>query len=468
MVISSAPRADSSACSGSLPWRVRQGRSITADTVTRVQRAGAVALLAVVLAMASLVQGPGWNQNAHLGLVRALSHGTAIVDDYRAGTGDLAEHDGHYYSAKAPGVALLAVGPYTALDRSGALDAVVRVTGIPREDADLWALAVIVCALAAALALVLVARLGDEVASGYGVVAAVTFGLATLFLPFSTLLFAHVPAAALGFAAFAILWLRQGQRAALAAGALAGAAVTVEYPLALAALGLGLYALAGSDALRRGLAYAAGVVVGVCPLLIYNWAAFGSPLHFPYEDALPIAGNPSNERGFFGISWPSPETAAGLLFDERGLVVITPVVLCGIAALLPMARRGHRREAILIGGLALAFLVYNAGYDVPFGGDSPGPRFLVAVLPFLAVPLALSYELWPRVTLGLAAVSAVYAVGVTLTGPLQAFGWEWVGDVPGTATAIEAARFLPLVAAAATLAFVATRSRASRETRGAP
>jgi hypothetical protein len=433
-----------------------------------VQRAGVLALVAVTLAMASLVQGPGWNQNAHLGLVRALSHGTAIVDDYREGTGDLAAHDGHYYSAKAPGAALLAVGPYFVLDRSGALAGIARVTGIPREDADLWALAVLVCAVLAAITLVLVMRLGDEIAPGRGVAAAVTLGLATLLLPFSTLLFAHVPAAALAFSAFAVLWLRSGRWSAFAAGVLAGAAVTVEYPLALAAFGLGLYALAGSDALRRTVAYAGGVVAGVCPLLVYNWRVFGSPLHFPYEDALPIAGNPSNERGFFGISWPSPETAARLLFDERGLVVITPVVVCGIAALVPLALGGHRREAILIGGLALAFLVYNAGYDVPFGGDSPGPRFLIAILPFLAVPLALSYELWPRVTTALAAVSAVYAVGVTLTGPLQAFGWEWVGDLPGTATVIEAARFLPLVAVAASLALVATRSRASRGTRATP
>ena len=94
-----------------------------------------------------------------------------------------------------------------------------------------------------------------------------------------------------------------------------------------------------------------------------------------------------------------------------------PVVLCGVAALVPLSR-SHRHEALLIGGLGLAFLVYNAGYDVPFGGDSPGPRFLIATLPFLAVPLALSYARWPWVTMSLALPSAVYAVGVTLTGPV--------------------------------------------------
>jgi hypothetical protein len=422
-----------------------------------LQRAGAVALVAVALAMAGLVQGPGWNQNAHLALVKALSHGTPEIDHTRAGTGDLALSGGRYYSAKAPGVALLAVGPYFLLDRSGALDAVVSVTGIPREDADLWALAVIVCALAAALTLVLVARLGDEIEKGYGVAAAVTLGLATLFLPFSTLLFDHVPAAALAFAAFAILWLRGGPWSALAAGVLAGAAITVEYPLALAAVGLGLYALTAHERVRRGLTYAGGVAIGVTPLLLYNTWAFGSPLHFPYEDALPIAGLPSNERGFFGIAWPSIETAGRLLFGERGLIVITPVLLCALAALVPLYRRGWRAEAVLIGGLSLAFLVYNAGYDAAFGGDSPGPRFLVAILPFLAVPLSLSYALWPRVTVALALVSALYAVGVTVTGPLQAAGWEWLGELPGTATAPEVARFVPLVAVAVVLAWLAVR-----------
>jgi hypothetical protein len=420
-----------------------------------VQRAAPVlAILAVALASTSLVQGGGSNQGAHLALVRALSHGTPVIDRYRGETLDLARHDDHLYSAKAPGVALLAVGPYFALDRSGVLGELARRFGSSRYNADLWALTVVVCSLAALLTLVLVSRLGDVVAPGNGVLAAVTLGMATLFLPFSTLLFAHVPAAALAFAAFAILWRRRGSLATAAAGTLAGLAVTVEYPLGIAAVGLGFYAIARGEALRRGLTYGTGLAVGVSPLLVYNWWAFGSPLHFPYEDALPITGVAANEQGFFGISWPSLDTAAQLLLDERGLVVIMPVVLCGVAALVPLSR-SHRHEALLIGGLGLAFLVYNAGYDVPFGGDSPGPRFLIATLPFLGVPLALSYATWPWVTLSLALPSAVYAVGVTLTGPLgRRSGWDWITSASDTvhATTGEVALFLLLLTVAAALA----------------
>ena len=433
-----------------------------------MRHAGVLAILAVVLASASLVQGGGWNQNAHLALVRALAHGTAQVDEYRSGTGDLAQHDGRLYSAKAPGLALIAVGPYTILDRSGALAKAASVTGIERDDVDLWLISTLVCVIAFGLILVLVMRLGNDVARGYGALAAVTAGAGTLLLPFSTLVFAHVPAAALSFAAFATLWLRRGRVSAFAAGCLAGLAVTVEYPLAIAALGFGLYALALGDALWRGVAYGAGVVAGALPLFLYNAWVFGSPLHFPYEDALPIAGEGANDKGLFGISWPSIDTAAHLLFGSRGLVVISPVVLCGLAALLPLYRRGRRKEAVLIAGLALAFVAYNAGYDVPFGGDSPGPRFLIAVLPFLAVPLALSYSLWPLVTGVVATASVVYGVGVTVTGPLQASGWSWVSDGSG-ATKGELARFLLLVTAAVVLAVLSIpRTRRGAGTRAAP
>ncbi len=435
-----------------------------------MQRLGALALAAVVLAMASLVQGGGWNQNAHLALVRSLSHGTPIVDDTWEGTGDLAEHDGHLYSAKAPGVALLAVGPYFVLDRTGVLEGIADLTNTPRADVDLWFIAALVCALLAGVALVLVGRLGDLVAPGYGIAAAATLGLGTLLLPFATLVFAHVPAGALAFSAFAILWLRRGAVATVAAGVLAGLAVTVEYSLGIAVVALGLYAVCRGDLVRRGGAFAAGALAGVIPLFAYNWWAFDSPLHFPYEDARPIFGTNANDRGLFGISWPSPEVAVRLLFDERGLIVVTPVVLVAVAALVPMARRGFRAEAYVVGGLAFAFLVYNAGYDVPFGGDSPGPRFLVALLPFLAVPLAVAFERWTMLTIALAVVSAVYAVGVTATGPLQASGWEWIDDLPGTATTLELVRFVPLVVVGAALAVIATlrRSRASQGTPAAP
>src|SRR5213078_477139 len=117
------------------------------------------------------------------------------------------------------------------------------------------------------------------------------------------LFFAHLLSALLGFAAFAVLWReRDGPpRLALvaAAGLLAGLAVTTEYPLALAGVVLGLYAVARSRPVRRGLAYAGGVAVGVAPLLAYDWWAFGSPTHVSYGDAVGAHPGAAHPPAFF-------------------------------------------------------------------------------------------------------------------------------------------------------------------------
>ena len=65
-----------------------------------------------------------------------------------------------------------------------------------------------------------------------------------------------------------------------------------------------------------------------------------------------------------------------LLFSRIGLITVTPVVLAGARSRL-LWKRGRRREAALAGFISIAFVVYNSGYATPFGGGTPGPRFLI-------------------------------------------------------------------------------------------
>jgi len=430
-------------------------------------------LAAFACTCAFVMQSMGWAQTSYLALSKALSHGTPQIDRWHWETRDKSYYRGHFYSVKAPGLSFATFPLYEVLHLAGAerLAHDARVTGEARgthpwsyrglqvaqygynrqraiatrtqiEDGApmAWALALAGVLAPALMLLVLVARLADRVAPGTGPPAAITLGAATLLLPFSTLLFSHVLSTALGFGAFALAWREREQapRTALlaGAGALAGLAITSEYPLAIAAVIVGLYAIGrrGASWPRRAAAYAGGVLAGVAPLAAYNVWAFGSPLHMSYADAVAEQGRSGhatlglNGGGVFGVTAPRFHDALSLLLGGRGLLTLTPVLAVAAAGVVSLHRSGRRREALTIGGVGLAYLLYDAGYWLPFGGGSPGPRFLIPALAFLAVGLGPAWRRWPAVTLALATVSMTTMVAATMSHPMigdDNFG-EWV------------------------------------------
>jgi hypothetical protein len=481
---------------------------------------GFAAIACVALAAALVMQASGWAQVSNFALVRALSNGTAKIDSYHWETKDEAWYRGHYYSVKSPVLPALGLPVYAVLKSAGgerwayetAKSARAygswrwRPSALPvdlyggnrirtyhvrgRIEAAtpvIWVLGLFGAVLPALLLMLLVRRLGERLEPGYGTAAAVSLGLCTFVLPFSTLYFSHALAALLGFAAFALLWReRDGARSRLAllalAGLLAGLAFATEYPLALGGAVLGIYALsrAGGRAerVRRGLAYAGGAVLGALPLFVYNLWAFGSLTHLSYADAVKVQGVSghaqlgSNSGGFFGVGVPSPKVALELLFSAKGVFVLTPVLVMGVVGVVLMARRGRRAEAWTIGGLCVAYLVYNSGYWLPFGGGTPGPRFLMPVIPFLALPLALAWRRFPVTTFALAVPSALFMLSATLTFPLIGDGfvgyWKKLIDAgnfePTFITSLGAghgwwsiAPVLALAAAAGGLTLLATR-----------
>ena len=420
-----------------------------AAPVDRVRRRlGLLAILALLLAAGAVIQGTGWNQTSHYALTKSLAAGTPQIDAYQGWTGDKARHDGHWYSSRAPGLALLSVPAYAALDAVGVPEAAARAEVIRREGEAIWALGLWAALLPLAVILLLVRRLGDRAEPGLGAPAAVALGAGSLLLPFSTMLFSHALSAALGFAAFALLWHEREGPPRLwplaAAGALVGLGVTTEYPLAFVGIALGALAIARGpvaasatrtarllERARRGLAYTGGAVAGVLPLLAYNTWAFGSPTHLAYADLK------AHEAGFFGIGPPSPAVAVELLFSSRGLLTLAPIVVLAVLGVVLLARRGRRAEALTSGAVALGFVVYNAGYWLPFGGEVPGPRFLITMLPFLGVPLALALRRFPGPAIGLALVSAVTMAVATIVDPLI----ENEADTGAWAVALAAGRF---------------------------
>jgi hypothetical protein len=394
------------------------------------RRGGLAAILLVAVACATMLQNWSDNQSSHYDLIRALDAGRTTIDYGPYPTKDKAYYNGHWYSARAPGLAMYSLPFYEALTAVQA-PAVARASQALRGEDEmidfvgLWG-----TVLPGLVLMLLVWRVAERFQEGYGAAAAVILGLGTMVLPFSTLLFSHVFAAMLGFAAFALMLReRAGPPRPLLlglAGVATGYAIGSEYPLAFVAVVLGLYLLSRRDALTprlltaRAGAYVLGGLIGIVPLLLYNHAAFHSWTHLAYSNI------PQQQQGFFGISAPSPAVLATLLFDSRGLFTLSPVLVMGAVGTVLLYRRGHRAESLTIAGVCLCYLGYNSGYYLPFGGGSMGPRFQITTLPFLGFPIALALRRLPGPTIALAGASIAIAVVATITHPLVGYETETV------------------------------------------
>jgi hypothetical protein len=408
---------------------------------------GLVAVAAFALGCAWLMQGVGgYPQNSQYALVRALAQGTPNIDRTRHEVGELGTLDarvfkGHYYSNKAPGLAFLLVPEFLVLKGLGVTD--------PGPDPSriLWALTVLGAVLPAAALLVLVRRVVDVLEPGAGVAAAVTLGLATPLLPYATLLYNHVLAALLAFGTFAVLFLERQTpgsiRLVLAAGLVAGLAVTSEYANALAVGVLALYAVWRAQPVRRALAFAAGGLAGILPLVLYNLWAFGAPLHNTYGGRA-LEGDtgvrPTSRTGadLAGRAHPHLNWVLENLFSTMGLLTLAPVLACSLVGAWALWRRGRRAEVAVCLAIPAAFLLFTSSYGSAFSGFGPGPRYVIPAFGFLAVLVGVSYRVLPLPTLALGLVSALAMVSVTATHALAGYDWQWfhrIGDRQLTPTA---------------------------------
>lgn len=388
----------------------------------------AIVLVGAVFAM--VIQSFSWNQASHFDLIRSLNNDGTTIDANQQNTGDKVLYKGHYYSARAPGLALFALPFYDTITFLGA-ERLARDSQAQRgEDEMIYFVGLWANVLPGLLMLLLVWQVAERFEPGYGAAAAVVLGLGTLVLPLSTLLFSHVFSAFLGFAAFALMLReRDGPPRPLLlgiAGLAMGYAVASEYPVFFVAAVLGLFLLSRRDSLtvpgvvRRAGAYILGGVIGIVPLLLYNHYAFHSWTHLAYSDV------PRQQKGFFGIGAPSLKVLSTLLFDSRGLLTISPVLLMGAIGTAMLYRRARRAEALTITGVCLCYVLYNSGYYLPFGGGFMGPRFLTTMLPFLACPIGLALKRFPGPTVALAAISITTTMIATLTHPLVGYENETV------------------------------------------
>lgn len=416
---------------------------------------------ALLLLTAGLTYGyfpptAGWNENSRFNLTRAIvDGGTIYIDAYHLNTGDKSLcGKQHYCTDKAPGTSLFGIVPYSLyrlyLDARGAPEPKAQVifsnpkrarqkhvTSNDRVRVNasfltaLYVVNLFGATIPGAIAVVLLVHLCLMMGfrPGAAMLCGAIYGFGTIAFPFSTSLFGHQLAACAFFAAFVLVErVRRGvapnrQRwMLLAAGFLAAFSLMTEYPMAIPVAGLGLYFLLTCP--RR--AQVGWLILGGLPpvlgLCAYLWAAFGSPFSVGYGHLADPEFAAGQGQGLYGLTFPRLAALFGTLFGRfRGLLYISPVLALSLLGWIRLWRRDEGQRPLLVFCAAMFgyFLLLNASYYMWWGGASVGPRHVVPMLPFLALPLVDLLDSswrWRAPVLVLGAISMANVLVLTCVG----------------------------------------------------
>lgn len=415
-------------------------------------------------------QSTGTNEAVRFDQIRALVQDhTLTIDKYCFNSPDLIRYPpntGHIYPNKAPGMTFLGSIPF----------ALVCITLAPFRAAGLpewiywhvvaYATTVFAVSSLSALAAVATYRVLSRMAndSYFAAITVLAMWLGTLVFPYSTLFFSHLPTGSLLVIAFYLLFElrdRSGTNSSRVvrvslAGVLIGFTVAIEYQAVLLGVVLGFYFLwitlriqsSPREKLRVLGLFVLGFVAGASPLILYNLNAFGNAFYIPYESyAKPGASFYSTYgRGWLGWQWSGLSNflqallslfiyrPSGLFYVVVGrwhIYACNPVLwLCLPGLAIMLWRRTLRPEGLLVGGLLVVYLAFIANYGTSIydwgGGLYLGPRHLIPLLPFLALPLYFGAHKLRWVFYPLAAISVFYMLLGTATEPRIAFPF---GDI---------------------------------------
>jgi hypothetical protein len=187
------------------------------------------------------------------------------------------------------------------------------------------------------------------------------------------------------------------------------ASLLTRHEMALAALPIGAWLLMSAPdratGVRQLAVFAPGVIGGVAAWMTLNVHRFGNPWD---------AGQVRDATPGFGSS--IAHGLAGLLFSPAAsLFLYSPVAVAGIAGLVVLWRK-DRSTALLLSSIILTFVLFYATLGNWIAGRSWGSRYLVVVVPYLAVGWAVLLDRLPRRWRAFATVM-VLAVGMLVQLP---------------------------------------------------
>jgi hypothetical protein len=136
------------------------------------------------------------------------------------------------------------------------------------------------------------------------------------------------------------------------------------------------------------------------------WLAYFVRIYGTPDPSAPYGG----EEGSFRFV---PDGLTGLFFDQRfGLFAYAPVLICAVVGIgVMLSRRAWRRHALEMLFVMVPYLIVVTYVAMWWGGRSAPARFVVPLLPWMAIPAAIAWSAMTlRVTRVTAAASLVFTV----------------------------------------------------------
>ncbi len=361
-----------------------------------------IVFLLFALVFAFFYHDGGWNANSRFGLIFSIVRGNRLFIDYyydnyklKTQTIDHAYFDGHYYSDKAIGSAMVGVVFYKLIHW---IQPKLNPYNIKAIKYLLTFFTIgLPSALTGSLIYIFCYYLSRNRFKSY--LSTLSIAMGTMFFPFSTVFFSHQLTSSLLFWAFGLIFLlkkkpkRWENELSLLIGLFLGWALISEYPSVIIVIPLVIYyfsIVVKNNLDRRLILIIFPLLGGLIPIILqlsYNKLCFDNFFSIGYSNTGRQVYIEGMQQGLWGFNWPNLEVLFYMtLHPLMGVFWQSPVLILSLIGIKNMLVSKHYRgEAILAAFIIFSYFVIFSGFTFWWGGSSIGVRYIIPVLPFFVI-----------------------------------------------------------------------------------